>query len=114
MLQFLRCHVEDKNVCSILHRENLVENKFLWDVFENTFLKGFEAMGKFFEQGRKKGILKKEVDPTVVSALVFGSLIHMGKGQEIQQKWMGVSIANERYRNQVVEQIVSVLLHGIL
>jgi AcrR family transcriptional regulator len=114
MLQFLRCHVEDRNVCAILHRENLVENPFLWEVFESTFLKGFEAVARFFELGRKRGILKKDVDPAVAASIVFGSLTQLGKSQEVQQKWMGISIANEKYRNQVVEQITGVLLHGIL
>ena len=113
MLQFLRCHVEERNICQILHRENLTESPFLWDVFENTFLKAFEAVAKFFELAKKKGIVKKSIDPTLAAAAIFGTVLHMGKSQEIQQRWMGVSIANEKYRGQVAEQFVSMLLHGI-
>ncbi len=113
MQQFLRCHVEEANVCSILHRENLTENPFLWDVFQSTFLKAFEAVAKFFELGKKNGIVKKDMDPFLAGAVVFGSLIQMGKGQDVQQKWLGISIKNEKYRTQVVEQLVQLLLHGI-
>lgn len=111
--QFLQCHVEQGDVCQILHRENVIEHKFMWDVFQNTFLKAFEANAKFFEAAKKKGIVKKEIEPLVVAAMVFGTAIHMGKGKEIQQHWMGVSIANEKYRLSAADQIISILLNGI-
>lgn len=113
MLQFLQCHVEETNVCNILHRENVVEHKFMWDVFQNTFLKAFEANAKFFEAAKKKGIVKKEIDPLLVAAVIFGSLIHMGRSQDIQKEWMGVSIQDEKYRAKVAEQFVMILLNGI-
>lgn len=113
LIQFLRVHVEEVNVCSILHRENLDQNKVLWEVFESTFLKGFETVVKFFEQAKKKGIVKKESDPLLAAATVFGTIIHMGHSQQIQEKWMGISIKNEKYRSQVAEQFVTMLLHGI-
>lgn len=113
MLQFMRCHVEEVNVCTILHRENLAENKFLWEIFESTFIKGFESVAKFFELGKKKGILRKDVDPMLAAVTIFGTVIQMGKSQEVQEKWMGISIKNEKYRSQVAEQFVNMLLNGI-
>ncbi len=111
--QFLACHVDQDNVCSILHRENVCDQEFLWDIFEATFLKQFEAIVKFFEAGRKKGILRKDIDPLMATTMIFGSLIHIGRSQKIQQKWMNISIADEKYRSQVAEQILNVLFHGI-
>ncbi|MGE3260634.1 MAG: TetR/AcrR family transcriptional regulator [Bacteriovoracia bacterium] len=113
MMEFLQCHVEEKSVCGILHRENVIEHKFMWEVFQNTFLKAFEANAKFFEAGKKKGIVKKEIDPMLMGAIVFGTLIHLGRSQEIQKVWMGVSIESEKYRAQVTEQFVMILLNGI-
>jgi len=113
IIQFLRVHVEQGNVCAILHRENLDQNPILWEVFESTFLKSYEAVVKFFEAGKKKGIVKKEVDAVIAAGMVFGSIIHMGKGQQIQEKWMGISIKNEKYRAQAAEQLVSMLVNGI-
>jgi len=111
--QFLTCHVDQNDVCSILHRESVCDQDFLWDIFQSTFLKQFEAIVKFFEAGRKKGILRKDVDPLMATTMIFGSLIHIGRSQKIQQKWMNVSIADEKYRGKVTEQILSILFNGI-
>lgn len=114
MRQFLQCHVDENQVCSILHRENILEHKFIWDIFEGTFLKSFGAVAKFFESAKKRGIVKKETDPLITGAMLYGSLIHVGRTQAIQKKWMGVSIENEKYRDQVVEQFTAILLNGIM
>lgn len=111
--QFLKCHVEDNNICNILHRENLAKNKFLWDIFESTFIKGFDAVATFFDAARKKGILKKSFDSRLAASMLFGSVIHLGKSQEIQEQWMGISIKDEKYRRQAAEQIVDTLIGGL-
>jgi len=112
--QFLVCQVDQNDVCSILHREDVCDQEILWDVFQNTFLKQFEAIVKFFEAGRKKGILRKDVDPIVATTTIFGTLIHMGRSQKVQQKWMKISIADEKYRGQITDQLLNILFNGIV
>jgi TetR/AcrR family transcriptional regulator, upper aerobic nicotinate degradation pathway regulator len=114
MGQFLRCHVEDKNVCTILHRENIMENKYLYELFQGTFVKTFEAMVKFIEAAKKKGILRKDVDASTAAHLIFGFMVHMGRNQEGMKKTQGVSIADDKFRTQVAEQTINILLHGVL
>ena len=114
MGQFLRCQAEDVNVCTILHRENLMENKFLWELFEGTFVKTYEAVVKFVEAGRKRALVRKEVDPEIAANLIFGALVHYGKSQKAMKKISGISIADEKYRNTVAEQTISILLDGIM
>lgn len=113
MEQFLLCHVNNDSVCSILHRENVLEEEFLWDIFESTFLKTFQAMVKFFEAAKKKSLIRKDADPSVVASMVFGSLINSGKNQKIQKKVLHTSIADDKYRHHLIDQFLSVLLHGI-
>lgn len=113
MQQFLLCHVDEDNVCTIIHRENVLEYEFLWEVFQGTFLKTFEAVMKHFEAARKRGIVRKEVDPMAAASMLFGSLMQVGRNQKIQKKWMRISIAEEKYRTQVTEQFLSILLNGI-
>lgn len=110
---FLRCHVDDKAVCTILHREKACAEKALWEVFEGTFLKAFDGMVKFLEAGKKKGFIKKEVDPLIATSMIYGSLIHVGTSQEIQEKLLGISIANEKFRHQIIDQFINTLLNGI-
>lgn len=114
MQQFLQCHVDEDNVCSILHRENVMDHDFMRDIFQNTFLKAFESVVKFFEHAKKKGIARKEVDPIAAATLLFGSLIHVGRNQKAQKAWMNTSIADEKYRNHITDQILDILLNGVI
>jgi hypothetical protein len=70
-------------------------------------------MVKFLESARKKGFIKKEIDPTMAAAMMYGSLAHLGTSQDVQQKILGTSIANEKFRQQAIEQFSNILLNGI-
>jgi AcrR family transcriptional regulator len=111
--QFLLCHVQEASICSILDRENILEEEFLWDIFEGTFLKAFHALAKFLEHAKKSGLVRKDVDTAIASSFLFGSLSKMGHNQKIQKKIFNVSIADEKYRNFVTDQFVSILLNGL-
>jgi AcrR family transcriptional regulator len=113
MQQFLRCHVEDAPTCGILHRENLCESKFMWEIFEGTFLKSFETAVKFFESARKKGLLRKDIDCMIATSALFGSLVQMGKNNQVAKRIMGMSLEDEKFRNHFIEQNLGILLHGI-
>lgn len=111
--QFLLCQVEDDQICQILHRENLLEREFMGDIFQSTFLKAFEAMVKFLQAAKKKGIVRKEIDPLIAAGMIYGTLLHLGQTKKIQEKQFGISIENEKYRAQAIEQFMAVILNGI-
>jgi AcrR family transcriptional regulator len=113
LLQFINCHIDDPDVCAILHRENPLERPFMWDVFQKTFLKSFQSVADFFEQAHKKKLIR-EVDPFLIAGSFVGTIIHFARNQKIQQKWMGISIQDEKYRHSVVDQIVDLHFYGIL
>ncbi len=113
LLQFLNCHVDEPDVCGILHRENPFERKFMFDVFQKTFLKSFEAVADFFRQAKKKRLIR-DLDPMFLAASFFANVIHLGKNQKMQQMVMGVSIQDEKYRSIVADQIIDLHFNGIL
>lgn len=111
--QFLQCHVQENNECSILHKEDIFKFEFMKDIFMGTFLEAFLAVVAFFAAGKKKGLVRKELDPQLIAALLFGSLIHVGRTQKIQKEVLGKSIDKADYLDQVVDQFVSIMLGGI-
>jgi len=111
--QFLLCQVNDDSLCSILNRENILEEEFLWDIFESTFMKAFQALVKFLEAAKRKGLVAKSVDPVLASSMLFGSLDKIGRNQKIQQKIFKISIRDEKYRAHVIDQFILILLQGI-
>jgi AcrR family transcriptional regulator len=113
MQQFLLCHVQEVSICDILHRENILEEDFLWEVFQKTFLETFNAITRFFEAARKKNIVRKDADSLVATSMLFGSLIHLGRNQKLQKKLFHVSIADEKYRALAVDQMLGIFLNGV-
>jgi AcrR family transcriptional regulator len=111
--QFLLCHVEESELCSILNRENLFEMDVVKDVFQDTFLKSFEAMVNFFKNAKKVGIVRKEMDPLTIAGFYFGAIVHTGHSDDIAKEYFGRSIEDEKYREQLIDQFVTMLLRGV-
>ena len=111
--QFLTCHAEEPELCSIINRENLFEMDAVKDVFQNTFLKSFEAMVKFFQSAKKQGIVRKEMDPLTITAFYFGAIIHTGHSDAVAKEYFNRSIRNEKDREELIDQFVSMILKGI-
>lgn len=111
--QFLQCHVDQNNVCSILHKEDIFQFDFMREIFLGTFMKSFEAITQFFHHAKKKGIVKKEFDATMIAALLFGGYLNVGRSQKIMQEVLGKSLADDKYRSQIVDEFVGILLGGI-
>lgn len=111
--QFLNCHVDEPDVCGILHRENPLEKPFMFEVFHKTFLKSFEAVADFFEQAKRKKLIR-DLDPMLLAGSFFAIVIHLGRNQKIQKMIQGVSIEEDDYRKTVAEQIIDLHFHGIL
>lgn len=110
---FLDAHVEEPEVTAILHRECVHDMAVVKDIFENTFLKLFETVVKFLAGAKKKGLLRDDVDPYLVAGLFYGSLIHISRTDKVQKEYFGKSIADEKYRKQIVENSIQLLLKGI-
>lgn len=111
--QFLNCHVDEPDVCGILHRENPLEKPFMFEVFQKTFLKSFEAVADFFEQAKEKKLIR-DLDPMLLAGSFFAIVIHLGKNHKIQKMIQGVSIEEDDYRQHIAEQIIDLHFHGIL
>ena len=110
--QFLQCHVDHEDVCTILHRENVMEYKFMREIFKETFMKTFSTMVAFLGAAKKKGILRKEMDPNAAAAMLYGALTEIGKTKEIQKAYYKNSIDNEKFRNNLVDQFLLIFLQG--
>lgn len=110
---FLECHIEEQEVTTILHRECVNDRQVTRELFENTFLKIFQTLVKFVASAKKQDLLRDDVDPHIAAGLFYGSLIHIGRTDKLQQEFFGKSITDPKYRNQIIEHAVQTLLKGI-
>lgn len=111
--EMLAAHLDNRDTAQMIHRECEKELPLAPDIFRNTFLKVFETMVAFFRSGQESGIIRKELDPLVVSQLVFGGMIHIIRSEKIAQKYFGLTLANEGYRHQLIDHILQCNLFGI-
>lgn len=111
--QFLMCHVTENNECSIMHKEDIFKFEFMRDIFLDTFMQTFQSVAVFFQHGKKAGLVRKELDPLLIAALLYGSLIHVGRTQKIQKEVLGKSIDDPDYLSQIASQYTSILIGGI-
>jgi len=110
---FLECHVEEHEITTILHRDCLHDSKFMKELFQKTFLKVFETVVAFLTAAKKKGFLRADIDAQLAASLYYGSLIHIGRTDKIQKEFFGKSILDKKYREQIIEQSLQILMKGI-
>ena len=112
--EIVNTHVEQPNICSILHREHQADLAITMDIFRNTFMKAFETLVAFIAAAQAKRIVRKELDPMIVSSFVFGGLLHMVQSDPIGERFFGRTIKNAAHRTKLLDHVMDVSLSGFL
>ncbi len=111
--EFIEQHLSEPEITSILHRECTSSNKVSRELFENIFMKVFEAFHKFFEAAHKKQILKAKHDSLIAAASVFGSVVHLLRTDSIAKEHFNISLESAKHRSKVIDQLVQQTVHGL-
>ena len=113
MEDFLRVHCDEPHVTTILHRDMACNNPAIQDVFERTFLRSFEQLCSFLENGKSQGYLDENLDTILIASQVLGSMIHLCRHDEHNRRYFGNTIFDANYRKHFAESHVRTLLHGV-
>lgn len=111
--EILIYHVENPDVCTIIHRDLHSEMKLIGDIFEKSLLKAFETFVDFILHSKDKGFIADWVDPQQTAGNFYGILFHIGKNQEIAKKYMGQSISDPIHRREVRDYLIRTTIEGI-
>lgn len=111
--QMLVCYTDEPELTAIIHREFELGMPVARDLFTETFLKVFECLLKFFESAAKKGLIRKDIDPFIVTSLFMGSLNQLGRLNRLNEKLFNFSIQTPAVRKKLEEQILPVFLEGL-
>ena len=84
------------------------------DIFESTFMKVYETLVDFLKKASKQGVLREGTDPEVAATIIFGTLTHVARTDEMSKQYSGKSITDSKYRKRVVDQLTQIYLIGIL
>lgn len=106
-------HLENSDVCKIMHRDLSDEMQIIGDIFERTLLKAFTTFVSFIESAKVKGYLADWVDPLTTGGLFYASIINMVKNDQIGEKYFNRTLTEESQRIQTRNYIVKATMEGI-
>lgn len=113
MEQFLEAHLESPQMITIINREVMTDFNLVKDIFAATFLRSFHTLVEFFESAKKRGILKKNIDTEIFATIVFGSICHAGRTENIQLEFFSKSVRDPKYRAHLIEQMLGIVIMGV-
>ena len=78
-------HKRDPETCKIIHRGMEAMDPVTLDLYHSVFIHIFQALQNFVLEAQKAEIVRKELDPEMTTTLLFGSLIHFVKMDEMRR-----------------------------
>jgi len=97
----------------LINREIENMNPIMENIFENTFLKIFQQLTLFIEEGQKKKFLRKNLDPVNISKLFFFTMQQSVRFNSLSEKYFKKSLSNSKEREQFFQDIFSIMSIGI-
>ncbi len=112
--EFFTCHIQEPEISQLLHRECISQNSLIKDIFMNVFVKVFDTLAAFVASAQEKGIVRKDIDTKISTALFFGGLVHFVRMRELQKELIGVCIDDAAFREQVVQHAIQNFIEGVV
>jgi AcrR family transcriptional regulator len=105
-------HMEQPDLCKILHREKEFGMEVAQDIFKNTFLKSFETLVVFIKTAQTRGLVKQQLDPFALAGFVYGSMMSVAQSDKIGEKFFGRTLKNKKERDRMIDELLDCLLNG--
>lgn len=112
--QILEFNATDSDFTKMIHRECESEMTLTQDIFEQTFLKLFDTLSRFFQSAQKARLIDRKLDTHMVSGFLIGSLMQIAKTDALNQRYYKNSIQDPTYREEVAKNLVAMFLNGLL
>lgn len=78
--------------------------KDIWVIMENLIV--------LLERVKKKGIIKKSIDPEIFAAVLFSALSHLFRDGNIHCKFSKNNTFDDTYRNKFINQVINCFMDG--
>ena len=106
--------VIDPELCLMAYREAETYNPNHQSALNRDYMKFYEQIIVFIEEGKKSGFLKKEINSHMCAGILFGGISHFIKMDKIREQEFGKSITEIEFRMNTTDQLTSVFLNGVL
>lgn len=106
-------HVNEPNVCKIIHSGIELQQRFATEAFTGAFLRIFECFVKFLRDAEKAKLIRKLKDFEPAAHLIFGSLMHFLRTEPIRRFLGKPSIQDAKYREEILHLWVDLTLRAL-
>lgn len=110
---FIEFHVKNADGCKVVHRAMESIDEITCSVFKKFFFRVFEALNSFIEAAKIKRLVRDEMDSEICAILMFGSLVHLLRSQEMARLMDMPTVQDADFRERVIEQWVRSSTIGI-
>ena len=111
--ELVNIHLRDRDTCKMIHRALDTLDATTADVFKSVFFRVYEALHVFIRAAQENRILRADLDPEVTTVLMFGSIMHFMRSQEIARVLGMRTLDDPEYRRVTLEHWVGCFTDGI-
>lgn len=106
--------LEDPDGFEIVQSEVRALNPEILKIFESTMLRGFKAVVQFFAQAQKNGLIRDDLDPMIMTSLLFTCSCDVSRKDVFAKAFFNVSFTEPQWRQKYIQNVVSLFLNGVL
>lgn len=104
----------EADTCRMMFRGMEKMDTISAEIFRNVFYRVFLALQNFLASAQKTGLLRQDFDMETTTSLMFGSLIHQLRSQEIVKLLGKPTLDDPAFRTQMIEHWVGAFTGGLL
>lgn len=112
--EMITSHIDDPEGFEIIQREACSGNPQIMKAFEENMLGAFSNVVKFFAAAQKKNLIRENLDPLILSMMLFSSICDLVRKDHLGKTFYKVSLHDESWRKKVSTQIASVFIQGVI
>ena len=111
--EFFAIHLEHRETCLIIHRENDMLLPHTKEIFFNIFLRVFERLVGFIEAGQKRGFVRDHLHPRLTAGYLIGAMKHIIFSDPIRITLGEPSIEDPAQRALLINQTLDIFFRGV-
>lgn len=100
---FIEFHLKNSDSCKVVHRAIDAIDSITADVFKKFFFRVFNALHSFIESAKMNAFLRPELETEITTVLMFGSLMHVLRSQEVARLMGKPTLDNADFRALVIK-----------
>ncbi|MBY0412894.1 MAG: TetR family transcriptional regulator [Bdellovibrionales bacterium] len=110
---FINEGLENSHITKMICREIEIENPLIQDIFQSTFLKSYAIFADLFIDAQEKGLIRSDVDPHIVTSLLFHSITTSLRVDHVGEKYYGRTLRNKEYKELFINNLITITFDGI-